>query len=453
VLSEHVARLDGRALAGFRWFAGKAATVVAVELRASLQPDPAGAALAIVRVTDAAGDHEHYVLPATIGSRGELTEPPADDPLWRALAGVVLGGGTLAGQACRLDAVAGPAPLALGADASVRSLGADQSNTTLVVGERVALKCYRRLAWGDHPEIELTRALTEQGVPSVPAVHGAATLSVAGLGVAGLLLAQEYIAGSVDGWALAEDELDRVLEAGDVADATAAPVAWALAAGDAVAALHAALAVGAVPASRDEVARWRGAAEELIEHALAVLPRATAEELRAALPGLRAALADLAAAPPPRICRVHGDLHLGQLLLRDARVWIVDFEGEPARPLAGRRELHTPLRDLATLLRSVDHAAHWVRGSRAARGQPADPAVADAWVAAARAALRGGYRSGLRVRGAPIEIDDRIVRGLEAEKAVDELLYAVRFLPGWLEVPVAAVRSFRCAGTDCTRAR
>jgi maltokinase len=449
-LSERVARLDGRALAGFRWFAGKAAAVAAVELRASLRPDPDGASLAIVRVTDAAGDDEHYVLPATIGSRGELTEPEADDPLWRALARLVVDGGTLAGEGCRLDAVAGPAPLALDGRGSLRPLGADQSNTTLVVDERVALKCYRRLAWGTHPEIELTRRLTEQGVPSVPAVHGAATLAVAGLGEAGLLLAQEYVAGAVDGWALAEDELERLLEAGSVAEATAAPAAWAPAAGDAVAALHAALAVGGALATRGEVARWRLAADELIEQALAVLPRETADELRAAAPGLRVALEGLEAAPPTLICRVHGDLHLGQLLLRDLRVWIVDFEGEPARPLAERRAPHTPLRDLATLLRSADHAAHWVRGRRAARGQPADPAVADAWIAAARGALRDGYSTGLRVRGAPIEIDERIVLGLEA---VDELLYAVRFLPGWLDVPVAALRTFRIDGTDCTRAR
>ena len=225
-------------------------------------------------------------------------------------------------------------------------------------------------------------------------------------------------------------------------EAARAPAAWAPGAGDAVAALHAALAADGVLASPLEIARWRLAAERLIEQAQAVLPLEAAEALRAAAPGLRAALAGLDAAPPPLVCRVHGDLHLGQLLLRGSRVWIVDFEGEPAGALAERRAPHTPLRDLATLLRSIDHAAHWVRGRRAAEGRVADPLVAAAWIDSARRELREAYGAGLRVRNAPIAIDERIVRALEAEKAVDELLYAVRFLPTWLDVPVAALRTF-----------
>jgi trehalose synthase-fused probable maltokinase len=441
-LSESVGRLDGPALAGFRWYAGKGAEVADVRLLASLQPDPAGASLAIVQVADAGGSREIYALPARVGARGELEEPPADDPLWRTLAALVLRGGTLEGAGCRIDAVAGPADVVADPGGSLRSLGADQSNTTLVLDERVALKCYRRLAWGAHPEIELTRRLTRDGVASVPAVHGTATLCVDDLGEAGLLLAQDYIAGAVDGWALAEGELERLLEDGDVDEAALAPGAWAPGAGDAVAALHAALAADGTLASPLETARWRLAAERLIEQALAMLPPEAASALREAAPGLRAALAGLDAAPPPLVCRVHGDLHLGQLLLRDSRVWIVDFEGEPAGALTERRAPHTPLRDLATLLRSVDHAAHWVRGRRAAEGRRADPAVAAAWIDSARGELREAYDAGLRARNAPIAIDERIIRALEAEKAVDELLYAVRFLPTWLDVPVAALRTF-----------
>ena len=211
-LSDSVARLDGRVLAGFRWYAGKGAEVADVRLLASLQPDPAGASLAVVQVTDTDGGREIYAMPARVGAHGELEEPPADDPLWRTLAALVLRGGTLEGAGCRLDAVAGPAHVAADTRGPLRLLGADQSNTTLVLDERVALKCYRRLAWGVHPEIELTCRLTADGVPSVPAVHGAATLRVDDLGEAGLLLAQDYIAGAVDGWALAEGELERLLD-------------------------------------------------------------------------------------------------------------------------------------------------------------------------------------------------------------------------------------------------
>ena len=83
-----------------------------------------------------------------------------------------------------------------------------------------------------------------------------------------------------------------------------------------------------------------------------------------------------------------------------------------------------------------------MRGRRADEGRVADPLVAAAWIDSARRELLEAYGAGLRVRNAPIAIDERIVRALEAEKAVDELLYAVRFLPTWLDVPVAALRTF-----------
>jgi maltokinase len=289
-----------------------------------------------------------------------------------------------------------------------------------------------------HPEIELTRELTAAGAAGVPPVHGAATLAVAGRGEAGLLLAQDYVAGTVDGWTLAELELDRVLAAGDAAGAAT----WAPAAGAAVAGLHLVLAAAGDTAAPADVAAWEAAAAALAERAPALLPPDAAAELRTAAPLLADARAGLAAAPAPPLARIHGDLHLGQLLLRDGRVWIVDFEGEPARPVAERRARHTPLRDLATLLRSADHAAQWVRGRRAAAGERADPAVMRAWIAATRTGLLAGYADELARNGAPFAVDDRVVRALEADKAVDELLYAVRFLPSWLDVARAALREF-----------
>jgi trehalose synthase-fused probable maltokinase len=437
VLAEAVARLDGAALGAARWFAGKSEQVAAVRLLAELRPDPAGAALAVIEVAGAGGGADAYALPALIGADGLLAEAPADDPLWEALARVALESGRVAGAGCVLAGSAGPARAVAGA--GVRPLGADQSHTTLVLGERIALKCYRRLEWGEHPELELTRRLTEAGVAGVPAVHGSATIAVAGRGSAALLLAQDYVAGAEDGWALAERELDAALDRGRPAGAAAA---WAPAAGAAVAAVHAALAADGRPATPAEVAAWRAAAGAAVEHALAVLPGSARAELAAARPRLEEAVAQLAAAPPPLACRIHGDLHLGQLLLRDGRVWIVDFEGEPARPLAERRAPHAALRDLATLLRSADNAAHWVLTRRHAAGLPADPAVAVAWIAAVRAGLRAGYADGLAAAGAPFAIDDRVVRALEADKAVDELLYAVRFLPAWLDTARAALRAF-----------
>jgi maltokinase len=437
VLADAVARLDGAALGAARWFAGKGAEVAAVELIAALRPDPAGASLAVIEVIDAHGGREAYALPALLDGAGALAEAPPGDPLWTALARAALEGVRIAGDGCTLRGQAGPAA-APAAGAERRLLGADQSNTTLVLGERLALKCYRRLAWGVHPEIELTGRLTAAGAPSVPAVCGAATIAVAGRGEAGLLLVQDYVAGTIDGWTLAERELDRVL----AASAATGAAAWAPAVGAAVAALHLVLAADGATATPAQVAQWLAAADALAARAPELLPPAAAAELRAAAPRLRAARAGLADAPAPPLARIHGDLHLGQLLLRSGQVWIVDFEGEPARPVAERRARHTPLRDLATLLRSADHAAHWVRGRRAAAGEPADAVVMRDWIAATRAALLDGYAGELARRGAPFAVDARVVRALEADKAVDELLYAVRFLPSWLDVARAALQEF-----------
>jgi maltose alpha-D-glucosyltransferase/alpha-amylase len=186
-----------------------------------------------------------------------------------------------------------------------------------------------------------------------------------------------------------------------------------------------------------QVAAARGAAPA---HAGA-MPAVPAEQIGGALASLRGRVK----------CRHHGDLHLGQTLYREAdAAWtIIDFEGEPLRPLAERREKHTPLRDVAGMLRSIAYAAETVRGD-------GDGAWVDGWERAAREALLEGYLT--TAARAPFVPDDdaavrRVVAAFEVEKAAYEVVYEANNRPAWIAIPLrglvnasAAVRPPRAAG-------
>jgi maltokinase len=152
--------------------------------------------------------------------------------------------------------------------------------------------------------------------------------------------------------------------------------------------------------------------------------------------GLRQAYADLdrpaAGGHAWTAQRIHGDLHLGQCLRAADGTWsLIDFEGEPARPLAERRLPQPPVRDIAGMLRSFDYAAHSVR-----------PPAPD-WARGCRAAYCAGYA---QVAGRDPRTDAVLLRAFETDKAVYEVLYEARHRPDWLPVPLSAIR--RLATSD-----
>jgi maltokinase len=202
--------------------------------------------------------------------------------------------------------------------------------------------------------------------------------------------------------------------------------------GEATASVHADLArvLPTEPADRD----WHTAvAEQMtarLKAAVEVVP-----ELAEHVDALRELYAAAAASDEPVVRqRVHGDLHLGQVL-RTTTGWIMlDFEGEPARPLASRRELDTPLRDVAGMLRSFDYAARHMLVE-----QPGDPQRtyrAQEWAERNRHAFRAGY-----VAAGGIELDPAsvLLRAFEADKAVYECVYEARNRPHWLIIPLQSV--------------
>jgi maltokinase len=392
-----------------RWFAGKHRPIARLRAADVIDVPESGGSLVLLDVHDEDGTPERYLLTDVCGREAE-----PQDGFWGALL-AALADGPVAGTDGRVELSRGEAFEALWRGPTAEHVPAtDQSNTLVALGGRLVIKVYRRLQPGPHPEVEVLEALQGTGAP-VPAFAGAIHhVDHAGVRTA-LALLQEFIPEAESGW---EAPIERAAARLGRRDADEATSAEYRAAGAVVAELHAALAAafGMRPANAADGRRWLQTALADLGEASALDPLASgaAPRVRAALEPLR----DPAGAP---LTRIHGDLHQAQLLRAGGRVLVIDFEGDPTRPLAQRRDLDTPLRDLAGLLRSVDHV-----GSAAARRAGRDPA---SWVAAATAAAVEGYSD-----AAPVAMQFALLEALEVAKECRELVYAHRVLPEWAYV-------------------
>ena len=337
-----------------------------------------------------------------------------------------------------------------------RGLGADQSNTSTVFDERLLLKAFRRLEPGLNPDLELMAYLTEEaGFAAVPPLAGYAQIVsvAAGSATAGtstVALAQAFIADGADAFeTIAESLTGWLLGRGDVSLDSATAVAADL--GALTADLHAALTDRhGIPdfeprlATQDELRGWAHGARLQLARAVDVTPGEAGKVLR----DLAARIAEEltvfeALSSPPLLTRVHGDFHLGQVLIAPGGYRIVDFEGEPLRPLEERRALQSPLRDAASMLRSLDHVGRSAERRAVARnGGPIESAVLDlaAWLRRSRSRFLDAYRAGLREAGAPIVVDAALLRAFEIEKECYEFIYASTYLPTWLWAPTEGMR-------------
>ncbi|MDH6630533.1 maltokinase [Streptomyces sp. LBL] len=299
-----------------------------------------------------------------------------------------------------------------------RLMTAEQSNSSVVYGDTFILKLLRRVVPGVNPDLELPLALAREGCPRVPAPTGWLRAEVAGEPyVLGVL--QPFMQGVSDGWELALRELAKGEDFG----------AQARALGRATAEVHTALAraLPTVTFGHTQLQQLVDGMIERLEAATQAVPT-----LRPYAPGLRSAftaLADLAAEGRTWTAqRVHGDLHLGQCLRSPGGQWsLIDFEGEPSKPLAERRMPQPPARDIAGMLRSFDYAA-----------LSADP-PAPGWAATCRAAYCSGYAE---VSGVDPRTDPVLLRACETDKAIYEVVYEARHRPDWLPVPMAAIERY-----------
>jgi maltose alpha-D-glucosyltransferase/alpha-amylase len=327
-----------------------------------------------------------------------------------------------------------------------RPLDADQSNTSVVIGEQLLLKAYRRIEAGLNPELELVAFLTEEaGFPAVAPLAGYAEIVSASAGAATVAIAQGYVADGADAYeAIAESLTGWLLAPGQVSVEFATETAAEL--GSLTAGLHAALEdARGLPefepreATRAEIRAWGRAAQRQLVRAVDVTPGEAGGVLHDLASAIAAELTVFEAlASPPILTRVHGDYHLGQVLIAGDGYRVVDFEGEPLRPIEERRAHGSPLRDVACMLRSLDHVGRSAgRRAVARRGAAIEAPGLDlaAWLRRSRERFVEAYRAGLRAAGSAIVVDSALLRAFEIEKETYEFIYASTYLPSWLWAP------------------
>jgi maltokinase len=242
---------------------------------------------------------------------------------------------------------------------------------------------------------------------------------------------QTFVPNASDGWLLATASVRDLYAEGDLhADEVGGDFAAdSERLGAATASVHTDLAA-VLPTEPADPAWFATLAEQMtdrLEAAIEIVP-----QLAEHADGLRAIYAAAAKSNEPVVRqRVHGDLHLGQVL-RTATGWILlDFEGEPARPLASRRELDSPLRDVAGMLRSFDYAARHLLVEQPDDSQRAYRA--QEWAVRNRTAFCSGYSAAQRIDPCA---GSALLRAFEADKAVYECVYEARNRPHWLMIPL-----------------
>jgi predicted trehalose synthase len=392
-----------------RWFASKARAVASANVleRVALSESPA-LELDIVEARFQAGTHELYQL------------LPGEPDGLRALA-------RLLGDEATIDGVAFHGGLEPTGD--VRSMGAEQSNSSIVFGEQQVLKVFRRIEPGINPELEMLRFLSSRDFENVATLTGwyeyTGELMQATLGIL-----QEFVTEARDGWQLALDDplglLQRLPELGA-----------------ATGRMHSVLA--------SDFADPAFAPEEPSDEALALLTATIDEQIERVFLDLpdNPALGPIAGRGEEvrdrlqmmshvgvggRLIRHHGDFHLGQTMLRDSGWIILDFEGEPARSLLERRRKRSPLRDVAGMLRSFAYAAS---ASELLRGVPAP----EGWEERARKAFLDAYFDAVEPTLLPAgqAAISKLLSIFELEKAVYELHYELNNRPDWVPIPVAGI--------------
>jgi maltose alpha-D-glucosyltransferase/alpha-amylase len=377
------------------------------------------------------------------------------DGTWRALAAAMADGRTVpalrttdaeaAGSPVTAALVCRPGPAMVPgiADAVERELGADQSHTSVVLGEAVLLKAYRRLQPGLNPDLEMTAFLSEEaGFAAVPPLAGYAELVETRGEPTTVAMASQFVADGEDAFEAVAAALDAWLHRpGQVSLEVATEIAADL--GSLTAGLHAALTdahgiPGFAPreATRDEIRSWARTARGHLDEALAVTPGAAGSVVRDLAPRIAEALTIFDALPTtPEVFRAHGDYHLGQVLIAPDGFRVIDFEGVPTASDAERRAPRPALRDVASMLRSLDHvgrtAAHRFREREPARADPPGLDI-DGWIARAQERFLEAYRDGLREARVWVDIDPAVLRAFEIDQELYELTYATYYMPSWL---------------------
>jgi maltose alpha-D-glucosyltransferase/alpha-amylase len=479
-----------------RWYAAKGTPIAGVELadHALWNSGARSWLVALARVVPADGEPQTYFLPMTLAWEerddetmralgaltiakvrqqaqvGVLGDALGDDAFVRALVSAVGARLSLPTErgTIRFEPTAAFATLG-GADVAklaVTQPGAQTTNTIVTLGDRLFVKAYRRLQAGINPEVEIGRYLTAAGFDHAVPVAGSVEYVGNDGRRAALAIVQGYVGNQGDGWSFTLDYLDRFFDAlprekaePDAGDAHGPYRALARTLGARTAELHATFARGsgdpafaAEPVRPDDVAAWARHAHERAQAVLdrlakrrGTLPEALRADAEALLAQRDALLARIRAHASDTTrgakTRLHGDYHLGQVLLVRNDFVVTDFEGEPARPPDERRAKSSPLKDVAGMLRSFDYAMHAALFDVLTERPDAHARHVDAareWQAQARGAFVDGYDDIGRAHGLASVRDEAsgLVELFVLEKAIYELAYEVDNRPEWVRIPL-----------------
>ena len=432
-----------------RWYASKSRAVAGIEIveAVALSEDPV-LFLALIQTRFATGIHELYQLPLALRPSGEetLTDAIAQTGDWTAydayaeparLLNLVLrmdSGNEIETADGRFSFHRVEGATSVSDDATVRQIGIEQSNSSVVIDDQLVLKIFRKLEPGINPELEVLRFLTWREFPNIAALHG--WYDYEGQALASTLgVAQQFLPEALDGWELALDRIESEPQ-------------WFLdqlgSLGTVTAQMHTVLASDAGdPAfspeepSQEALSLLTATVDEDIERIFVRLPDdPRVEPIIGRGQDVRERLASRAQiGVGGRVIRVHGDYHLGQTLYTPERWMIIDFEGEPARPLPERRAKRSPLRDVAGMLRSFAYATSAVEIQRGGKAPPefeerARERFLEQYLAAVDSTLLPAGEAAIA----------NLLSIFELEKAIYELQYELDNRPDWISIPVAGIR-------------
>jgi maltose alpha-D-glucosyltransferase/alpha-amylase len=460
-----------------RWFGGKGRTIRAVRLRdASAAIPGTQGVLALFHLLYDDGVEEQYLVPVLPAGGGWADAMEAPE-FALALVEAIRRGERLPGRHGTFHFIPTDAfpEILREPPQAAKGISGEQSNTSVIIDQAAILKIIRKLEAGPNPDYEITAALTRHtGFREAPRLAGSIDYETGDGPGTTLAVLQEFVSGGGDAWEAALARLSEYYAAADEQPAFARTLAAADAKdaerlGAVTGRLHMALAGdGLPPALRREpvqaadVAEWLAGMQVQLDQVLALLrdglrsfDRRTAGPAQAVLAQAGRIRADLEAlralqSEPVAKLRVHGDYHLGQVLREGERFVILDFEGEPTRPLHARRGKQCALKDVAGMLRSFAYAAEAARRS-AVEAAPEDRGLderlapwAAAWEEAVRAGFLHGYQQETWQRGASFlprarETLEAVLRAFEIDKTVYEVHYELRHRPDWAWIPLAGL--------------
>jgi maltose alpha-D-glucosyltransferase/alpha-amylase len=450
-----------------RWFAGKAERISNVSIKEH-------ARLGSVRLLEAdvdQGDRQaRYFVPVTAQKAPPTMEVtsfqiaryrkgPDVVPLYDALADESLARHAVeamkeerkvAGVSFhRTDAFGG---LTIDEDEDIARLLAEQSNSSIRIGSKGIMKGLRLIRSGPHPEVEISRFLTEVAkFEHAPKLLGWGQID--GDSPTCILVLHEFVQNQGDAWSRITDELVRQFEQlslqtqseSDADEELSIPIQTEvfLRLGERIGELHAALATptdeGAFRSeavTADDTGTWKSSAERFLERALDLTEQdGRLRERRSEI----AAVIERISATGGQKTRIHGDLHLGQVLLAKDDFVILDFEGEPGRSLEERRKKTSPLRDVAGMLRSFDYAAVHAAQTAGEMGI-LDDDTAQPLAARWRQEVTGHFLEGYN-RHSPVDPEEsgNLLRFFTLEKALYEVIYEAENRPAWVHIPIDGI--------------